>query len=98
MDCVFFCFYIFHANQGISNLTAFLFAVTFSFFLNAKFTFNKKPTSMRYILFSTFMGGLSFLIGILADGLSIQPFMTLVFFSSISLILGFVYSKLIVFK
>lgn len=43
------CFLILNLNQGISNLIAFILAVTFSFFMNSYFTFNKRPTSIRYV-------------------------------------------------
>ncbi len=92
------CFMLFNLSQANSNLMAFLIAVTFSFFMNAKFTFNKKPTGTRYILFTAFMAFLSYLTGLSADYLNLFPLITLVAFSAISLILGFVYSKYIVFK
>lgn len=92
------CFIFFNINQSVSNLLAFLVAVTFSFVMNAKFTFNKKPTSMRYILFICFMGILSFMVGEFADYLYVNPIITLITFSMLSFILGFLYSKFIVFK
>jgi len=94
----FFCLFILMFNQGIANLIAFICAVTFSFFMNAKFTFNKEPTSVRYLFFIVFMGGISFCIGILGDKLAIYPIITLIMFSILSLFLGFIYSKFIVFK
>lgn len=92
------CFWIFGFNQANSNFIAFLFAVTFSFFMNARFTFNKKPTSTRYILFTAFMACLSYLIGFISDSLNVFPLITLIAFSAMSLVLGFIYSKYIVFK
>ncbi|WP_342462702.1 GtrA family protein [Arsenophonus apicola] len=87
-----------NTSQSYANLTSFLVSVTFSFFANAKFTFNKKATSSRYIAFISFMGMMSYLIGYFSDRLNIHPIFTLVTFSTTSLILGFLYSKFIIFK
>ncbi|QLR04789.1 GtrA family protein [Providencia rettgeri] len=84
--------------QATANLIAFLSAVTFSFFVNAKFTFNKKATGGRYIAFVVFMGVLSYLTGYFSDRFNIIPTVTLILFSTISLVLGFLYSKYFVFK
>ncbi|KAF1366832.1 putative flippase GtrA [Yokenella regensburgei] len=85
-------------DQAVSNVVAFLIAVTFSFFANAKFTFDAKVTSRGYLLFVGFMGLLSFISGQLSDHYSISPLITLLEFSSISLVCGFLYSKFIVFR
>lgn len=92
------CFALFDFSQANANLVAFLIAVTFSFFMNARFTFNKKPTSMRYCLFTSCMVCLSYITGFVSDRFILSPFFTLIGFSAISLILGFIYSKYIVFK
>ncbi|MCL5427064.1 MAG: GtrA family protein [Gammaproteobacteria bacterium] len=88
----------FDIPQSWSNLLAFTVAVTFSFFANARFTFQAKATSKRYFLFTSAMGGLSFLIGTISDALAFAPLITLVAFSSLSLVLGFAYSHWFVFK
>lgn len=85
-------------SQATSNLYAFSIAVTFSYFANSYMTFEKKPTTLRYIAFVAFMGALSYASGLLADRISLTPILTLITFSAISLIVGFFYSKLIVFK
>jgi len=84
--------------QSISNLIAFCVAVTFSFFANAKWTFNSQATTARYMMYVAFMGAVAALIGFCADKLGISPVFTLVFFSAISLVCGFLYSKFIVFR
>ncbi|MGK5721441.1 GtrA family protein [Proteus mirabilis] len=48
--------YLVTTTQATANLIAFIIAVTFSFFANAKFTFKKKATGRRYIAFTVFMG------------------------------------------
>lgn len=84
--------------QSWSNLLAFAVAVTFSFFANARYTFQAKATPLRYLLFTSAMGGLSFLVGAAADTLALAPLVTLVVFSGLSLVLGFAYSQWFVFK
>ncbi|MBD2782394.1 GtrA family protein [Xenorhabdus szentirmaii] len=90
--------YLFNATQAISSLIGFCAAVSFSFYANAKFTFQKKATGRRYIAFVSFMGLLSYLTGHLSDVMKIQPIATLIALSAISLMLGFVYSNFFVFK
>ena len=85
-------------SQAVANLGGFLFAVSFSFFANARYTFNAKASVQRYVSFVLFMGLLSYATGFLADRLTIQPVVTLVVFSAISLSLGFLYSKIFVFR
>lgn len=90
--------YVFHTNQALANFAGFVIAVSFSFFANAKFTFNKSTTAMRYMLYVGFMGTLSAVVGWAADISNIAPIITLIAFSAISLVCGFVYSKYIVFR
>lgn len=90
--------YLMHLSQAVSNLVAFSIAVTFSFFANAKFTFNAKATTKGYLLFVTFMGFMSILVGYLSDHYKISPLITLVEFSAISLICGFLFSNYVIFK
>ncbi|WP_038239924.1 GtrA family protein [Xenorhabdus szentirmaii] len=91
-------FYVINTTQSIANLIGFIISVTFSFLANAKFTFEKKATARKYIFFITFMGSLSFLLGHLSDHINLYPLFTLLFFSIVSLILGFLYSKIFIFK
>ncbi len=85
-------------SQAVSNFSGFIVAVTFSFFVNARFTFNKSPTSRRYFIFIAFMGLLSIVTGYVADYADIPGIYTLIFFSGTSLVLGFFYSKFVVFN
>ncbi|MEI2626146.1 GtrA family protein [Erwinia aphidicola] len=86
------------ANQAMSNMLAFLIAVTFSFFANARFTFKKKATSGRYFIYLAFMGAMATGIGQVSDSLNLPSIFTLVSFSAVSLITGFFYSNYIVFR
>ncbi|MGY5957263.1 Prophage bactoprenol-linked glucose translocase-like protein [Kosakonia sp. BK9b] len=92
------CLYAFNTNQAVANLCGFIVAVSFSFYANARFTFKSSTTLHRYVLYVGFMGALSLLVGYLADRLRLPPAVTLVSFSAISLICGFVYSKVVVFR
>lgn len=85
-------------SQSLSNLIAFCFAVTFSFFTNARWTFRSKATGRRYAAFVIFMGLLSWLVGKLADTVALAPLLTLAGFSALSLVLGFLYSRFCVFR
>ena len=91
-------FYVLEIQQASSNLLAFCIAVTFSFVVNAKYTFKKKATCGRYVAYVVFMGLISVLVGWAADAFVIPPLFTLVLFSAISLVLGFIYSKFLVFS
>ena len=82
--------YIMKNDQAVSNVVAFLIAVTFSF--------SAKATGRGYVLFVGFMGLLSFISGQVSDHYNISPLITLIEFSSISLVCGFLYSRFIVFR
>ncbi len=96
---IFFTSMVYISNsQMISNGLAFSTAVTFSFFVNAKVTFKKKASLFRYIIFVIGMLILSLSYGLIADKLALNPFIMLMLFSFSSLLIGFIYSKRIVFK
>ncbi|AXF66958.1 MULTISPECIES: GtrA family protein [unclassified Leclercia] len=92
------CIYMFRSNQALANFAGFVVAVSFSFFANARFTFEAKTTALRYMLYVGFMGTLSAAIGWAADRCGMAPIVTLIAFSAISLVCGFIYSKFIVFR
>ena len=91
-------FYLIKAPQSTSNFTAFLIAVSFSYMMNAKYTFKKKKEFKKYLMYISFMGLLSYLTGYIADKLNMPSLLTLIIFSLISLVVGFIYSKKIIFK
>jgi len=90
--------YYFIAEQSISNLVGFCAAVTFSFFANARFTFRAQATTGRYFAYVAFLGALSYGVGALADASQAPPVLTLVGFSVLSLVTGFLYSRYFVFR
>jgi putative flippase GtrA len=85
-------------SQSIANLVAFCLAVSFSFFVNARYTFQQKTSLLRYISFVLAMGILSYFTGLLGDSLGTPPLLTLIIFSTLSLILGYLYSSFCVFR
>lgn len=89
--------YIMH-NQAISNLVGFCIAVTFSFFVNAKWTFNAEQTTLRYFMYVGFMGCLALAFGFMADKMQFNPLITLIGFTITSLVIGFLYSNFVVFR
>jgi len=86
------------ATQSLANFVAFCVAVTFSFFVNARWTFNAETTTLRYMIYVAFMGSLATAVGWAADRSGLAPLLTLVAFSAISLFCGFIYSRYIVFR
>lgn len=92
------CVYGLSTSQYLANLSGFLIAVSFSFYANARVTFKAEMTTLRYVFFVVFMGALSALTGWVADKYILQPIITLIVFSAISMTLGFIYSKLFVFR
>ena len=92
------CIYAFHTVQALGNFAGFVVAVSFSFFANARFTFKASTTTLRYMLYVGFMGTLSAAVGWAADKSGLAPLITLIVFSAISLVCGFIYSKFIVFR
>ena len=91
-------YHLLHGTQAVSNLVGFCIAVTFSFFVNARWTFDAEQTTKRYFMYVGFMGGLALLFGYIADKLQFNPFVTLISFTITSLIIGFLYSNFVVFR
>ncbi|AXF75120.1 GtrA family protein [Erwinia tracheiphila] len=95
---VFSLLYSQEVSQSLANLGAFCIAVTFSFFANARWTYNTEATIIRYVLYVLFMGSMALGVGWFADYAHISPLITLIAFSAASLISGFFYSNFIVFR
>ncbi|HAB5154818.1 TPA: GtrA family protein, partial [Salmonella enterica subsp. enterica serovar Java] len=85
-------------HQALANFSGFVIAVSFSFYANARFTFNASTTTLRYMMYVGFMGTLSAVVGWMADQCSLPPLVTLITFSAISLVCGFIYSRVIIFR
>ncbi|WPN99398.1 GtrA family protein [Pseudomonas sp. MUP55] len=87
----------FELSQALSNLLAFCAAASFSFYMNALFTFAMPASFGRYLLFMGCMGGLSLGVGALGDYLRMPGIITVVVFSLVSLVCGFLLSRWVVF-
>lgn len=85
-------------NQSLANLAGYVASASFSFFANARWTFKSEATTPRYIGFMVFMGALSWLFGKGADLIDLYPLLTLIGFSALSLVLGFLFSRFCIFR
>ena len=85
-------------SQAASNFAAFCVAASFSFYVNALYTFDATVSILRYLLFIGFMGLLSFGVGLFADRWRIHGLVTVASFSLLSLFCGFFFSKFVVFR
>lgn len=95
---IFYISYTLTNIQSISNFIGFFIAVSFSYVFNSLYTFKQKTSPQKYIIFLFSMSVLSFSLGYISDITKIQPIFTLIIFSSLSLVIGFIFSKYIVFK
>jgi putative flippase GtrA len=85
-------------DQSTSNLAAFCVAASFSYYLNAIYTFDAKLSAMGYLVFLCLMGALSYVVGYLGDRWQIHGLLTVAAFSLLSLMLGFLLSRYVVFR
>ena len=85
-------------SQTISNFIAFCAAVVFSFFMNAKFTFQKRPTAKMFVKMFFVMSLLSLGAGYVGDLFTVHPLITFVGYCAFSYLVGFVLSKTFVYK
>ncbi|MEX3773620.1 GtrA family protein [Pseudomonas sp. MYb118] len=81
-------------NQALGNFLAFCVAASFSFYVNALYTFDARVSVLRYLLFVGLMGAMSFGIGFAADSWGIRRLVTVATYSLLSLLLGFLFSRL----
>jgi putative flippase GtrA len=85
-------------SQAYSNLWAFCAAASFSYYVNALYTF-AIPTSLgRYLKFMLCIGGLSFALGKLGDQMQWPGGVTLTVYSAASLVAGFLISKWLMYR
>jgi putative flippase GtrA len=85
-------------SQAVSNLSAFCVAASFSFYMNALYTFEAKASVGGYLLFLGAMGALSLGVGHAGDVWRLHGLLTVAIFSALSLVLGFLFSKYVVFR
>lgn len=85
-------------DQSISNLAAFCVAASFSYYLNALYTFDAKHSVRGYVVFLCVMGVLSYAVGYLGDRWRLHGLLTVAVFSLLSLVFGFLLSRFLVFR
>jgi putative flippase GtrA len=85
-------------DQSISNLAAFCVAASFSYYLNALYTFEAKLSVTGYVTFLCVMGALSYAVGYLGDRWRLHGVLTVAVFSLLSLMFGFLLSRFVVFR
>ncbi|MGE7957413.1 GtrA family protein [Pseudomonas sp. NPDC089530] len=85
-------------SQALSNLAAFCVAASFSFCMNARYTFAAKVSVGGYLLFLGGMGVLSLGVGHAGDVWQLPGLLTVVAFSALSLVCGFLFAKYLVFR
>lgn len=85
-------------RQATANLLAFAIAVSLSFLINSRFTFQAAARVQGYVLFVMGMGLISLSVGALGDYYQWPGLLTLVIFSAISVLLGFAWSRWVVFR
>lgn len=88
----------FDVSQAVSNFLAFCAAASFSFYANSLYTFAIPASLRRYLIFIMCMGSLSLTVGGLADHWHLPGIVTVMVFSMISLVVGFLLSKWLVFR
>ncbi len=94
----FVCRTAFEFSQALSNFVAFCMAASFSFYMNTLYTFSLPASWLRYLAFMVCMGGLSLLVGALADRWHLPGLVTVAVFSALSLVCGFLLSRHVVFR
>jgi putative flippase GtrA len=85
-------------DQAASNFAAFCVAASFSFYVNALYTFDAQLSILRYLLFVFVMAVLSYCIGLLADAWRIPGLATVTLFSLLSLMAGAFFLKFFMFR
>ena len=84
------------ASQLIANFLGFCAGVTFSFFMNAAFTFKQKTTINKFIRMVLVSGTLSGFFGYLGDSYQWSPYMTFTLFVLVNPLISFFLTKKIV--
>ncbi|WP_445181078.1 GtrA family protein [Pseudomonas sp. McL0111] len=85
-------------KQAASNFAAFCVAATFSFYVNALYTFEARTSVSAYLLFICLMGGLSFGVGSFADAHNLPGLVTVAVFSALNLSLGYGFFRFVLFR
>lgn len=85
-------------SQAISNLASFCVAASFSFYVNALYTFESKASVLGYLVFLGFMGVVSYGVGRIADLWQVHGLVTVTSFWLLNLIGEFFFSRFVLFR
>lgn len=85
-------------SQAASNFAAFCVAAAFSFYVNMLYTLDRRTSVFAYLLFIVVMGALSFAIGMLANARDLPGLLTVAVFTSVNLLLGYCFFRLVLFR
>ena len=95
---IFMLLYNITTYQSISNLCGFLCAATFSFYMNATYTFEATKSLQRYILFMIFMALFNYAIGFVSDTFNMYPLYALIISSALGFAINFFFMNKFIFK
>ncbi|MFJ4194319.1 GtrA family protein [Pseudomonas sp. NPDC089534] len=84
-------------DQAASNFAAFCVAASYSFYMNALYTFESSTSVGAYLAFIGGMAGMSYGIGYFADSQNLPGLMTLGVFTFFNLVFGFCLYRFVLF-
>lgn len=82
-------------DQAASNFAAFCIAASFSFYMNALYTFETGTSVLTYLMFTSVMGALSYGVGIFADSRHLPGLATVSAFSLMNMLLGYCFFRFV---
>ncbi|AMQ86815.1 GtrA family protein [Pseudomonas sp. 22105] len=82
-------------DQSASNFAAFCIAASFSFYMNALYTFETRTSVVAYLMFMSVMGVLSYGVGVFADSRNLPGLVTVSGFSLMNLLLGYCFFRFV---
>jgi putative flippase GtrA len=85
-------------DQSASNFAAFCIAASFSFYMNALYTFETGTSLLAYLMFMSVMGVLSYGVGVFADSRHLQGLTTVSAFSLMNLLLGYCFLRFVLYR
>lgn len=85
-------------DQAASSFAAFCISASFSFYMNALYTFETGTSVLVYLGFIGVMGILSYGVGAVADARNLPGLATVLVFSLLNLLLGYCVFRFVLFR
>ncbi|MBV4456871.1 GtrA family protein [Pseudomonas sp. COR58] len=85
-------------SQAQGNVAAYGVAASFSFYMNALYTFELNTSLTAYLLFIAAMGGVSYGVGLVADERHLPGLVTVLAFTLLNLLLGYGFFRFVLFR